>query len=158
MNSDVAAFREVMAAVCTPVAVVTTMDVGLPHGTTVSAFASLSLAPPMLLVSLDRSSQLLTIVRRTGRFGVNVLGSAHADLARRFAGKGGPGKFDGVAWEPHTDVPRIPGAGGFVGCRVTSLVPGGDHVIVLGHVVAAEATGGRPLVYHRRVYGTHTAI
>ena len=47
-------FREVMAGVATPVSVVTGMAGGLPHGTTVSAFASLSMDPPMVLVSLDR--------------------------------------------------------------------------------------------------------
>lgn len=76
-------FRKVMASVVTPVSVVTAMSGGegdgLPHRTTVSAFASLSMNPPMVLVSLDRASDLLALVRQTGRFGVNVLG-AHAAL------------------------------------------------------------------------------
>lgn len=69
------ALRDAMAAVASPVAVVTAMDGRRLHGTTVSAFASVSLTPPMVLVSLDNQSQLLAIIRRTGRFGLNVLGS-----------------------------------------------------------------------------------
>ncbi|XRQ12789.1 flavin reductase family protein [Actinomadura welshii] len=151
-------FRETMASVCTPVSVVTGLDGGLPHGTTVSAFASLSLDPPMVLVALDLSSELLALVRRTRRFGINVLSSGQADLARRFAGKGGAAKFAGVPWEREAGVPRIPGAGSFLACEVADLVPGGDHLVVLGGVVAARAAAEAPLTYHGRVFGTHAAL
>ncbi|CCG03720.1 flavin reductase family protein [Blastococcus saxobsidens] len=151
------AFREVMAAVCTPVSVITGLDDGVPHGTTVSAFASLSMAPPMVLVSLDRGSDLLALVRRTGLLGVNVLGSGQSELATQCARKGAD-KFTDVAWELHAGVPRIAGAAGFLGCTVAGLVPGGDHVIVLGDVVAAETVADAPLTYHGRVFGTHFAL
>lgn len=151
-------FRETMAAVCTPVSVVTGLDGGRPHGTTVSAFASLSMDPPMVLAALDLTSELLALIRRTRRFGINVLSSGQADLARRFAGKGGTAKFTGVPWEEEAGVPRIPGAGGFLACEVAGLVPGGDHLIVLGRVVAAGAAAGAPLTYHGRVFGTHAAL
>jgi flavin reductase (DIM6/NTAB) family NADH-FMN oxidoreductase RutF len=151
-------FREVMAGVATPVSVVTSMADGLPHGTTVSAFASLSMAPPMVLVSLDRGSDLLALVRESGRFGVNVLGSTQSALALAFARKGGTGKFQGVRWEIDHDLPRLPGAPGWLACDVASLVEGGDHVVALGTVVAAETLDGRPLTYHGRVFGTHAAL
>ncbi|MET7895921.1 flavin reductase family protein [Streptomyces mirabilis] len=61
------AFRDAMATVASPVAMVTAMDGRHPHGTTVSAFASLCPAPPMVLVSLDNRSHLLAIIRRTDR-------------------------------------------------------------------------------------------
>jgi flavin reductase (DIM6/NTAB) family NADH-FMN oxidoreductase RutF len=151
-------FREVMAGVATPVSVVTSMADGLPHGTTVSAFASLSMAPPMVLVSLDRGSDLLALVRESGRFGVNVLGSTQSALALAFARKGGTGKFQGVRWEIDHDLPRLPGAPGWLACDVASLVEGGDHVVALGTVVAAETLDGLPLTYHGRVFGTHAAL
>jgi flavin reductase (DIM6/NTAB) family NADH-FMN oxidoreductase RutF len=151
-------FREVMAGVATPVSIVTAISGGLPHGTTVSAFASLSMNPPMVLVALDRGSELLTRVRECGRFGVNVLGSTQSALALVFARKGGTGKFDGVHWELHDDLPRLPGAPGWLACQVTSLVDGGDHVLALGTVVAAESLAGRPLTYHGRVFGTHAHL
>jgi len=153
-----AAFRETMAAVCTPVAVVTGLDGDRPHGTTVSAFASLSMNPPMVLVALDRASELLALIRRTRRFGLNLLGGTQAGLARRFATKGGAAKFAGVPWERHAEVPRIPGCAGFLGCTVAGLAHGGDHLIVLGNVVAAETTGDLPLVYHGRAFATPVAL
>ena len=150
-------FREVMAGVATPVSVVTAMGHGAPHGTTVSAFASLSMSPPMVLVSLDRGSDLLALVRETGRFGVNVLGATQSALALAFARKG-PEKFTGVDWDDDHGLPRLPGAPGWLACQVTALVEGGDHVVALGTVVAADTAHGQPLTYHARVFGTHTAL
>ena len=152
-----AEFREVMAGVVTPVSVVTAMDDQRPHGTTVSAFASLSLDPPMVLVSLDRDSDLLALVEASGRFGLNVLDTAQAGLARRFARKGHD-KFDGVRWRPDHGLPRLAGGTGWLACAVDRLVEGGDHVIVLGVVLAADRQPARPLTYHARVFGTHTEL
>jgi flavin reductase (DIM6/NTAB) family NADH-FMN oxidoreductase RutF len=151
-------FREVMAGVATPVSVVTALDGDLPHGTTVSAFASLSMRPPMVLVALDRSSDLLAVLTRSGHFGLNVLGSDQADLATTFARKGGPAKFADVRWEATDGVPRLPSARGFLSCSVARLVDGGDHVVVLGDVRAADPRTGSPLIYHSRAFGTHTAF
>lgn len=78
------AFRDLMAAVCAQVTIVTAAEGG-PFGTTVSAFASLSLRPPMVTVALDRGSRLLEPVLRTRRFGVNVLGQGQEETARLFA-------------------------------------------------------------------------
>ncbi|XVV38321.1 flavin reductase family protein [Streptomyces sp. CA-100214] len=152
------AFRDVMANVCTPVSVVTTSAGDLPHGTTVSAFASLSMSPPMVLVSLDCGSELLALIRETGHFGLNVLASDQSPLALAFARKGGPAKFTGISWELDTGVPRLPGATGFLACRVTDFVSGGDHIVVLGEVVTARTAENRPLTYHARVFGTHVAL
>jgi len=153
-----AAFKEVMAGVCTPVAVATTSTGGEPHGTTVSAFASLSMTPPMALVSLDRGSDLLPAVRTSGTFGLNVLARGQAVLAARFARKGGPAKFDGITWELSANVPRIPDAIGFTACVVDQLIEAGDHVLALGLVVAASGNAAEPLTYYRRAFGTHAPL
>lgn len=150
-------FREMMAEVCTPVSVVTTMDGQRAHGTTVSAFASLSMDPPMVLVALDRGSELLALVRDTDRFGLNVLGSEQTDLAKRFAGKGGA-KFAGVSWREACGVPRISGVSGWLACMVERLVAGGDHVVALGNVLAVENRPVAPLTYHSRRFGTHITV
>ncbi|WP_051047344.1 flavin reductase family protein [Nocardia asiatica] len=147
-----------MASVCTPVSVITAMGDGLPYGTTVSAFASLSMTPPMVLVSLDRASRLLTVIRETEQFGVNVLSSGQAGLAGVFATKSGTDKFAGVEWFEETSVPRLPEATGFLSCTATQFVDGGDHVVVLGAVRAAEHAVRAPLTYHRRIFGTHAAL
>ncbi|MGX7725153.1 flavin reductase family protein [Rhodococcus sp. 5G237] len=150
------AFRDVMAGVCTPVTVVTALDGDRPHGTTVSAFASLSMAPPMVLVALDRASDLLTVVRKQRRFGINILGHGQDALALAFARKG-TDKFAGIDWSLSSDVPRIQGVPGWVACTVADLVDGGDHVVVLGHVEDADCTDNPPLTYHRRAFGTYSA-
>jgi flavin reductase (DIM6/NTAB) family NADH-FMN oxidoreductase RutF len=150
-------FRAVMAGVATPVSVVTTLTDGSPHGTTVSAFASLSLTPPMVLVSLDRGSELLARLRSGSVFGVNVLGSDQAALALAFARKGSD-KFTGVDWVADAGAPRLTGSSGWLACTVTQLVQGGDHVIVLGAVQRAATTAAAPLTYHARTFGTHAVV
>src|SRR6266496_497445 len=97
-------FRDAMASVCTPVTIVTGMENERPHGTTVSAFSSLSVDPPMIMVALDRGSDLLAIVQSARRFGVNLLGHDHAELALKFARKG-LDKFDGVEWREERGLP-----------------------------------------------------
>jgi flavin reductase (DIM6/NTAB) family NADH-FMN oxidoreductase RutF len=143
-----------MGSVCTPVSVVTAMAGGRPHGTTVSAFASLSLDPPMVLVSLDRSSDLLRLVRRSLMFGVNVLHSGQSALASAFARKG-EDKFHGIDWTLDNGVPRLDGSAGWLACRVERLVKGGDHIVVLGRVVAVRHDPAPPLTYYQRGFGTH---
>lgn len=146
-------FRDAMATVCTPVSVITALDSDEPFGTTVSAFTSLSLQPPMVLVALDRGSDLLAVLTRTGRFGLNVLGTDHATIARTFARKGGPAKFLDITWNQIDGTARS-----FITCSVTRRVDGGDHVVVLGDVREAEANAGAPLTYHSRMFGTHTTL
>lgn len=151
------AFREAMASLCTPVAVITAMDGARPHGTTVSAFASLSMSPPSLLVSLDQGSDLLALVRRTGAFGVNILGSDQANLAGCFARKG-QDKFAGIEWSIADGVPRLAGVPGWCACEVAQAVEAADHVVVIGTVRSVDSLGLAPLTYHRRTFGTHQAL
>jgi flavin reductase (DIM6/NTAB) family NADH-FMN oxidoreductase RutF len=146
-----------MASICTPVAVVTSLRDGHVHGTTVSAFASLSLDPPMVLVALGRDSQLLREIRTTGRFGVNVLSSGQQSLAASFARKVSD-KFAGVAWSQVAGVPMLDGVAGFLACSTDRLVDGGDHVVLHAMVRVARALPLAPLTYHLREFGTHTAI
>jgi flavin reductase (DIM6/NTAB) family NADH-FMN oxidoreductase RutF len=152
-----ATFREVMARVATPVSIVTTLHDELPYGTTVSAFTSLSIDPPMVLVALDRGSDTLKSIRISGRFGLNILSAGQAETAATFASKGGSGKFDTTSWSISEGLPRIPGALGWITSTLADLVDGGDHVIALGLVQSAETTDGEPLVYHGRAFGSYLA-
>jgi len=151
---DEQAFLDVMASVVSPVTVVTAMIGDRPHGTTVSAFCSLSLDPPMVVVALDRRSDLRQGIEAGTPVGINVLGSDHSDLARQFARKGFD-KFDGVEWTLDNGVPRILGAPGWLVCEASDVVPGGDHVLVLCTVSECEHCDAAPLAYHNRIFGTH---
>lgn len=150
-------FRAVMAQVCTPVTVVTAMDGDRPHGTTVSAFASLSISPPMVLVSLSARSDLLALVTAGGSLGVNVLGQHQVALAKTFARKG-VDKFADVDWSLDYGLPRIAAAPGWLACAVDDLVEGGDHFVAFARVLRAAREPAPPLTYHERAFGTHTAI
>lgn len=161
MNSTESAvrvvFKEAMSCVATPVSIVTVMpEGGVPFGATVSAFTSLSIDPAMILIALDRRSRTLEMIRQSGRFGLNVLGADQDDLALAFAAKGGADRFHGTDWSVDRGLPRISRASAWIAATASDMVGGGDHVIVLGHVDAAESTVDRtPLVYYRRSFGTH---
>jgi flavin reductase (DIM6/NTAB) family NADH-FMN oxidoreductase RutF len=111
----------------------------------------------MVLVSLDRDSELLAIIRSNGRFAINILSSGQSDLASRFARKGAD-KFDGISWHLDGRTPRLRGVCGWLSCTVSSLIDGGDHIVALGTVTAAQACPGDPLTYHARTFGTHAAV
>jgi flavin reductase (DIM6/NTAB) family NADH-FMN oxidoreductase RutF len=154
-------FVELMSGVCAPVTVVTTATAdGRRHGSTVSSFASLSLDPPLVSFALDRASGLLPHLEPGARVGVNILGAHQQDLASRFARRGhGPGtKFDGVAWSERAGVPYLPGSAGWTAGRVERHLDGGDHVLLVVSVEQAESTSLAPLVYARRVFGTHSLL
>ena len=119
---DATVFRDTLARVPTPVTVVTSHIDRRPHGTTVSAFSSLSLEPPMILVSLDQNSDLLKIIQESGRFGVNVLASGQQSLATTFARKGAD-KFADVAWYMDHGAPGSPARASGWCAAPTSLSP-----------------------------------
>ncbi len=150
-------FRAAMSQIATPVVVVTAVWDERPHGTTVGAFTSLSLDPPMISVALDRQSELLAKLRGAERFGVNVLASDQHVLATTFSKKS-PDKFASVDWRPDAGLPRLPGCAVWLVCRTGELLDGGDHVVVLGAVEHAEVDQRSPLVYHDRAFSTVGSI
>lgn len=150
-------FRDLMAGVCTPVTVITTAQDGTAYGATVSAFASLSLRPPMVSLALDRASGLLARVLATRRFGVNVLGADQDETARIFARRA-TDRFRAVPWRYDHGLPRLVDAPGWLVCELTSVAEGGDHLLLLGTAVHAAATDAAPLVYGHRTFGTHSAF
>jgi flavin reductase (DIM6/NTAB) family NADH-FMN oxidoreductase RutF len=143
-------FRDAFSRVPAAVSVVTTMNGnGRPHATTVSAFCSLSADPPLILVALSQSSDLLRCLRSNGRFGVNVLAVGQETIGRGCAQKGFD-KLADIPWYEDSGLPRLEGAAAWLACDLHDLLPGGDHEIVLGLVTACSAAGGEPLLYHRR--------
>ena len=148
-------FRMVMGHFATGVAVVTVDAPGGPQGMTANAVASLSLDPVLVLVCFDNGARTLPEVRRSGRFGVNVLAAGQEHLARRFASKD-DAKFAEIAHSVHDGIPVLDGALAWVGCTLERFVPGGDHTIGIGAVRSAELgpPGTEPLVWFRGRYGS----
>lgn len=154
---DAAAFRAVMGVVCSQVVIATTLVDDRPHGTTVTAFASLSLDPPLVSVALDEHSQLLQQVRLRGGIGINLLARDQEELAVRCAGKS-PDKFASVPWSVSEGLPRIEGIAGWLACEIEDEILLGDHVLIVARVVAGAVCEDvkAPLVYAGRAFGTHS--
>lgn len=153
---DPEVFRETMGRFTTGVTVVTTAT---PHGMTANAVASVSLDPLLVLVCVDRTAAMADQLPRAAVFGVSMLAADQEDLSWRFADPDrefGASEFDGVeVAHGVTGVPLLVGALATLECEVEEVHPGGDHVIVVGRVLAAEV--GRdapPLTWFRSTYGT----
>jgi flavin reductase (DIM6/NTAB) family NADH-FMN oxidoreductase RutF len=142
-------FREAMSRVPMAVTIVTAFANGRAHGTTVSAFCSLSLDPPMVLITLGLESDLLALLPETGRFSVNLLAVGQHELGRACARKG-IDKLAMVPWANDHGLPRIKDAAAWLACEIQDFLPAGDHMIVTGLVTLAKSGTTEPIVYHRR--------
>ncbi|WP_370185034.1 flavin reductase family protein [Rhodococcus wratislaviensis] len=140
--------RKVVGRFTTGVTVVTALDTnGGPAGCTVSAFASLSLDPPLVLVCIDSRRPMHTNLLRSNGFAVNILAAGQEALALGFA-RPSADKFAGVGYRPgRHGVPLLHGAVAQLECDLAGTYAGGDHTIVLGRVAVAREVPGEPLVY-----------
>ena len=146
-------FRRVLGHFATGVTLVTTCDADdRPTGLTASAFSSVSLEPPLVLVCVDHKSQSYPALRESGRFGINILHHEHEPVSRRFATTR-LDKFDELPYRLGVlGVPLIEGALAHLECRIVSTYVEGDHTIFVGRVESASAGEGDPLLYYRGRY------
>jgi flavin reductase (DIM6/NTAB) family NADH-FMN oxidoreductase RutF len=134
------------------VTVVTTSYEQTNYGITVSSFSSLSLVPPLVLICIDRQVSSHTALEQAGVFAVNILAEEGERLSRHFATREHD-KFKGIAYhQDQTGVPLLDEALATLECRIVQQVPGGDHTIFIGEVVAAATRPGKPLIYYRSGY------
>ncbi len=155
MPIDKDQFRATLGRFASGITVVTARGAdGRDHGMTVSAFSSLSLDPPLVLVCIARNASVFPHVAAAAHVGINILASGQEALSRRFASRDGD-RFDGVGYRHgHTGVPVLDDALASLEVRVTAQHDGGDHVIVIGEVEHATVREGHPLVYYRGGYAT----
>lgn len=104
------------------------------RGLTVNSFASVSLDPPLVLVSIDRRARAHALLAGNP-FTVNVLKPEHEALARRFAGVNGLNGTEPVPWIEGTLSPRLDGALAHLECKPWGAYDGGDHTIYVGKVI-----------------------
>src|SRR5262249_50191065 len=117
------------------------------HGMTANAFASLSLDPPLIMVAVDKGAAMLGFLKQNRCFAVNILRIDQEDLSRRFAARG-PKDFSVLnATTAATGSPILVDSIAFLDCRVYEILPGGDHEIFLGEILAGDYRGGDPLLY-----------
>jgi 3-hydroxy-9,10-secoandrosta-1,3,5(10)-triene-9,17-dione monooxygenase reductase component len=146
-----AEFRRVIGHWATGVSVVTAAG---PSGCTVNAITSVSLNPLLLIVCFDVTSNTLAIVRRTGRFCINVLGAGQHAIAARFASKDEmAAKFAHVECSVINELPEIGGAIASIHCDVVDQMPAGDHVVFLARPMRLSTIEHpEPLVFYRSAY------
>jgi flavin reductase len=154
---DPGQFRTALGSFATGVSVMTTIVDGVPHGMTASAVSSVSLDPPLVLVCVARDALMATRVLDGGVFALSFLAEDQSGAASAFADPErtkGAAEFADVARRTEaTGAPVLDGNVGWVDCRVWSVTDGGDHLVVLGEVLALGTDTDRPLLYYRGAYG-----
>lgn len=145
-------YKEGLSRFASGITVITTTDGGEPHGMTATAFASVSLDPPLVSVSLEKTSQTREIASTARVFTVNILSDGQEELSRTFATKGDK-PFERIGYAPgENGCPRLEGATAWIECTVEEMIDAGDHDVVIGLVTTIELGDGDPLVYYRRAY------
>ena len=150
---DARLFRSTMGRFATGVTVVTVShDDGHPHAMTVNAFLSVSLDPPLVLVSLNNRSRMNTHLHLGKRYGINVLSASQEEHSRHFGGR--PVEGLEVNWLPRldADVPLLHGCVAHIVARVVDIHPAGDHMLYIGHVEYLRYWEQRPLLFFSGKY------
>lgn len=145
------AFRRTLGMFATGVTIITTRVADRVHGMTANAFMSVSLRPPLILVSVDKRAKMNTLLRDGVRFGVSVLADDQHELSDRFAGRAVEDPAEARFTEVH-DTPLVEGALAGLVAKVARSYWGGDHSLFLGRVEYARWGGGRPLLFHGGKY------
>ncbi|RUP40058.1 MAG: flavin reductase [Gordonia sp. (in: high G+C Gram-positive bacteria)] len=141
--------RKALGRFASGVTIVTTAESELDdsvHGMTANAFTSVSLDPPLVLVSIANRAKMNDKITATGRYGVSILASDQEPLSLHFAGA--TERHDLVRFTWRKGVPLLEGALVHLSCQVTDSHPAGDHTLHIGRVDELWYDDGRPLVFY----------
>lgn len=154
MTLDSDSFRSVLGRFASGITVVTTRDHDLRDvGMTVSAFCSVSLAPPLVQVCIDQAASMYGALMGAERFGINILAAEQEALSRRFAAIDSSHRFEGIGFtRGESGVVLLDEALAHLECTVFARQEAGDHTIFVGEVERATARDARPLLYYRGGY------
>lgn len=139
----------------TGVTIVTAAQNGERHGMTVSSFTSLSLTPPLVMVSLERVAKTHQLVSMSGYFAVTILGTDQREISDLFAGRYTEevDRFKGLdVFTLVSGAPLIANGLSFFDCRVVSTYPAGTHTLFIGEVLEVNQGDGKPLLYYQQDY------
>lgn len=140
----------------TGVTVVSASHAGRQHGMTVNSFTSVSLSPPLVLVSLERGRLTHELVNESGYFGVSILSQQHKEISERFAGRKTEtsDRFEGLATiRLESDAPLLTDALAIFDCRVVGRYSIGTHTLFIGEVMAVQyRDDSPPLLYFNQDY------
>lgn len=158
MSVDSEQLRNAMRRWASGVTIVAARDGAQQHGMTVNSFISVSLEPPLVLVSLERGRLTHTLVQSSGYYGVSILPFGFQTISDRFAGRLGEmeDRFAGLStFSLVSQAPLLTGSLAAFDCRVVSSYETGTHTLFVAEVLAL-VTGGDapPLIYYNRDYHT----
>jgi flavin reductase (DIM6/NTAB) family NADH-FMN oxidoreductase RutF len=142
-----AAFRRTLGMFATGVTVITTQDGDQVHGMTANAFMSVSLRPPLVVISVDRRARMHALLNEGRKYGISVLADEQLALSDRFAGRTGEG-MEEVEFDVVHETPLVRGALAHLVARVVRSNWGGDHSLFVGQVEYARYGEGQPLLFH----------
>jgi flavin reductase (DIM6/NTAB) family NADH-FMN oxidoreductase RutF len=153
MTLDSTLQRRIMSRFATGVTLVTTrFDGDQIWGMTANSFTSLSLDPPLVLITVDQRNAMCGYIQRGQCFAVNILTTHQEAISRQFATRG-PKDFSGLALTTaETGAPILRDALAYLDCRIEQAVRGGDHEIFIGKVVAGGSGEGQPLLFYHGRY------
>jgi flavin reductase (DIM6/NTAB) family NADH-FMN oxidoreductase RutF len=153
LNVSADEFRSVLGRFASGVTVVTTRGPDeTDQGMTVSAFCSVSLDPPLVLICIEKNASVHRALTASDRFVVNILSVDQEQLARRFSIVDIE-RFEGVGYSrSQHGIAILDDVLGVVECTRHATHDGGDHTIIVGEVEAAHVTAGSPLLYYRGGY------
>ncbi len=144
-------FRRTLGMFATGVAIVTTRLGEQVHGMTANAFMSVSLRPPLVLISIDRRARMHALLNEGVRYGISVLADGQERLSDHFAGRVSDEEVE-ARFEVVSDTPLVEGAIAQLVARVARSYWGGDHSLFVGQVEYARHAGGQPLLVHGGKY------
>lgn len=156
MNVQADELRNAMRFWASGVTVVSVQHNGVQHGMTVSSFTSLSLEPPLVMVSLRSETRTREMIAHARTFGVTVLSAEQQEISNRFAGRvpESANRFDGLeTFTLESGAPFLRGGLVFFDCRVVATYQAGTHHVLIAHVLAVQTDATRqPLLYFNRDY------
>lgn len=151
------ALRQTLGMFATGVTVITTLVADQVHGMTANAFMSVSLEPPLVLISVDRRTKMCSLLYEEQRFAVSVLAADQRELSDHFAGRAPPGA-PAPSFAIVREAPLVEGSAAHFVARIVRSYWGGDHSLFLGRVEYARYTrDARPLLFHGGQYGHLTS-
>ncbi|MCL6446364.1 MAG: flavin reductase family protein [Alicyclobacillus sp.] len=145
-------FRKAMGLFATGVTVVTTLDQKSVHGMTANAFTSVSLDPPLVLVSVDKRAETHSLIPACQSFGVNILRNDQEQLSRRYATKHDPVQDSQDLYDIVDGIPVMKDCLCAIACTLWRSYDGGDHTLYLGEVIHLRASQGEPLIFFSSKY------
>ena len=147
--------KEIMRNWTTGVAIITSQFEDNVHGMTVNSFTSVSLDPPLVVVTLANNTRSCLLVKNSKEFGVTILSSSQKEISDKFSGKFGEfiDRFENLdVFSLSNNIPLISAGLAWINCDVIQEIDLGHSTLFIARVIAAKSAGGDPLLYHDRGY------